>query len=382
MSDFPNFDVQGKVWNKLHNTPLNVRIERDFGIHHLYGLNSFLGEDAKAFAQGFRSLKVLQTADRLREADRTMSEVRSYSTRQKDLRETTAIEIFHRAMREHDYETARSMTNEYAPLKQLYLAKTAGARKFQGSQQTAMQAFMGSELSSTAQTQDSRRRYMRTAGKLGLSSVSGYLNAQEVTYLALYGCVITEMLQQILNITHSEITVAQYEQLMDKALNNKNLFTTKQLKRDENNKILRNKDGEALYRKVDYDRSQFGKTYNVVDGVPIKGETEYDIDVYRGALADFYLKELQNLGIDTSGVNYISDVNSLNDYLQDYDVYASVRSGKRQHDYGVYIPKDSMLWSGNLNDYAAKASSNFQDPLNWKDTNLQNANIQGFFIKK
>jgi hypothetical protein len=321
-------------------------------------------------------------------ADDYMARAQGYTARQSALveqdrtarinREAAAANTFYKALEEGDYATARNMIGEYSALGKVYSAKM-GARKFKGSQQTSMQAVLGRDVVSEAQSTDWRKTYLSE----GLSSVSGYLNAQEVTYLALYGCVITAMLQQILNITNSEITVAQYEQLMDKALNNKNLFTTKQRKRDADGKIMRNAEGKALYKKVDYDRSQFGETYNVVDGASTaKGETEYDIDVYRGALADFYLKELQNLGIDTSGVNYISDVNSLNDYLQDYDVYASVRSGKRQHDYGVYIPKDSMLWSGNLNDYAAKASSNFQDPLNWKDTNLQNANIQGFFIKK
>lgn len=321
-------------------------------------------------------------------ADDYMARAQGYTARQSTLveqdrtarinREAAATNTFYKALEEGDYATARNMIGEYSALGKVYSAKM-GARKFKGSQQTSMQAVLGRGVASEAQSTDWRKTYRAE----GLSSVSGYLNAQEVTYLALYGCVITEMLQQILNITNSEITVAQYEQLMDKAMNNKNLFTTKQRKRDADGKIMRNAEGKALYKKVDYDRSQFGETYNVVDGASTaKGETEYDIDVYRGALADFYLKELQNLGIDTSGVKYISDVNSLNDYLQDYDVYASVRSGKRQHDYGVYIPKDSMLWSGDLNDYAAKALSNFQDPLDWKESNLENASIRGFFIKK
>lgn len=64
MSDFPNFDVQGKVWQKIHNTPLATRIEKDFGVHHLYGLSSFMGDDARAFAQGFGRLNQIQSADR------------------------------------------------------------------------------------------------------------------------------------------------------------------------------------------------------------------------------------------------------------------------------------------------------------------------------
>lgn len=372
MSDFPNFDVQGKVWSKTHNPPLTANITRgvlspDFALQQ--SLKAIKAQ--KYMTQAWKPYTYTRTETPAIKELREMQE-------KKMNREAAATNTFYKALEEGDYATARNMINEYPALGAVFASKM-GALKFRGSQQTSMQAALGRTVASEKQDMSWRKTYRAE----GLSSVSGYLNAQEVTYLALYGCVITAMLQQILNITNSEITVAQYEQLMDKALSNKNLFTTRQRKRDENGKIMRNENDKALYKKVDYDRSQFGETYNVVDGASTaQGETEYDIDVYRGALASFYLKELQNLGVDTSGIKYVTGQN-INDYLQDYDVYASVRSGGRQHDYGVYIPKTAAdSWTGSVADYYRRGAEGFQDPLNWKDSNLQNADIQGFFIRR
>ena len=253
-----------------------------------------------------------------------------------------------------------------------------GARKFKGSQQTSMQAVLGRGVASEAQSTDWRKEYAEAA-KNGLYSVTKMLNQHEATYLALYGCVITAMLQQILDITNAEITVAQYERLMSGAFNVSGAFSATRKRRDTQGNYVRDERGNIIRDRVGFSRDLFSESYAVnKEGAAVFGG-DVDINVTRDVLADFFLESLKTLGVDTSGIQYVKGQN-LNDYLQDYNIYASARSFKRGHDYGVYIPQGSVF--NNLSDYYANNPEFFKDPLNWKSQNLEKADIQGFFIRR
>lgn len=253
------------------------------------------------------------------------------------------------------------------------LLETYGNKIFVGSQQTSMQAFMGNDIRSVGQTPASRKAYMEQVEKSGLTSVTGLLDVHDVNYLVLYGCVIAAMLQQMLDAAGAKITVAQFEALMNDLLNNPAVMKTK---------ITQN--GVSEY--IPYSRKEhIPHSYRIKDGTPSKDTSDKDVDVERKALADFYKERLTAMGIDVSKIRYIQGEN-ISDYLKDYDIYASIRSNARGHDYGAYIPKNTK-YTG-LKDYYESSPQNFKDPLDWKSSNLVNAKqetdakIKGFFIKE
>lgn len=152
-----------KAWRvKTGDIPLSARIEKDFGVHQLYGLNSFMGEDTKAFAQGFQQLADMLGAAAERARLKTLGSMspmfdyqsdirtslpgdtslrksretaeayysgrgdrRGWKERQEETarinREAITTESFFRAMREKDYEFAEMLSDYYAPLKKVML---------------------------------------------------------------------------------------------------------------------------------------------------------------------------------------------------------------------------------------------------------------------
>lgn len=116
-----------KAWRvKTGDIPLSARIEKDFGVHQLYGLNSFTGEDTRAFAQGFQQLADMRgaAAERARlKILGSMSPMFDYQsdirtslpgdTSQKVNRQMLITRSFFNSINEGMWEGARALVHEY-----------------------------------------------------------------------------------------------------------------------------------------------------------------------------------------------------------------------------------------------------------------------------